>query len=77
LTTEANDAIRHLHERMPVILHPQNYGLWLDARIKTNLELSHLFHPWSDSDMAVWEVTKRVGNVINDDPLLMERATLL
>jgi putative SOS response-associated peptidase YedK len=49
----------------------------LDARIKTNLELSHLFHPWSESDTVVWEVSKRVGNVVNDDPLLMEKATLL
>jgi hypothetical protein len=49
----------------------------LDARIKTNLELSHLFHPWSESDTVVWEVSKRVGNVGNDDALLMEKATLL
>jgi putative SOS response-associated peptidase YedK len=49
----------------------------LDARIKTNLELAHLFHPWSESDMVVWEVAKRVGNVANDDPFLMEKATLL
>jgi putative SOS response-associated peptidase YedK len=77
LTTDANDAIRDLHERMPVIVHPRNYSLWLDARIKTNLELAHLFHPWSESDTVVWEVAKRVGNVANDDPFLMEKATLL
>jgi putative SOS response-associated peptidase YedK len=77
LTTEANDAIRDLHERMPVIVHPRDYSLWLDARVKSNLELSHIFHPWSESDITFWEVSKRVGNVINDDPLLMERATLL
>lgn len=31
LTTEANEVLRPVHDRMPVILHPDDYGLWLGA----------------------------------------------
>jgi len=29
LTTDANDPLRPVHDRMPVILHPEDYELWL------------------------------------------------
>ena len=34
LTTEPNDLIRPLHNRMPVILHPRDYELWLDLEVE-------------------------------------------
>jgi putative SOS response-associated peptidase YedK len=32
LTTDANELMRPIHERMPVIVSPEQYGLWLDPR---------------------------------------------
>ena len=37
LTTDANDLTQPIHDRMPVILHPKDYDLWLDPDIKGRL----------------------------------------
>jgi putative SOS response-associated peptidase YedK len=34
LTTEANEVVRPMNDRMPVILHPNDYGLWLRAEVR-------------------------------------------
>ena len=62
LTTTPNDATAGLHHRMPVILHPQDYGRWLDPAEK---QVEDLFEPFPSADTQVWAVDSRVGNVRN------------
>lgn len=65
LTTEANDDIRAIHERMPVILSSEDVGLWLTP--ETHPELLHqLLQPCPAGTLDCYPVGKAVGNVRND-----------
>ncbi|MEM6901216.1 MAG: SOS response-associated peptidase [Pseudomonadota bacterium] len=61
LTTSSNDLMADLHNRMPVILSPEQYGHWLD----TELDATSLFEPFPAEAMQAWKVDKAVGNVRN------------
>ncbi|MDQ7027711.1 MAG: SOS response-associated peptidase [Anaerolineae bacterium] len=72
LTTEANEAIEHLHHRMPVILDGENRDIWLDGDSDVG-ELRLLMKPYAGDKMAHYPVSKAVNSVRNDNPTLIER----
>jgi putative SOS response-associated peptidase YedK len=51
LTTAANDFMRPLHERMPVLLDEADYGLWLDTAVQKPNQIQHLLHPYTRDDL--------------------------
>ncbi len=71
VTTEANELMRPVHDRMPVILDRRDYNRWLDADDPLRLPID-LLRPFAAEKMAAWRVDSRVGNVRNDDPTLLE-----
>ena len=73
LTTEANELVRSIHHRMPVILRPDDYDLWLDPGVKKLDFLQNLLHPYPIDDMIVYPVTKAVNKVSNDSISCIER----
>lgn len=46
LTTGANDIVKPIHDRMPVILHSDNYYLWLNRNMHDPHELEKLYQPY-------------------------------
>lgn len=68
LTTAANDLLRPLHERMPVILPKQQHARWLDPNVKQAKELEDLFAPLPDDDLTMNAVTPKVNRPQFDDP---------
>jgi len=68
LTTDANDLVRPLHDRMPVILAPADYALWLDPDVTDPILPEQLLHPFPPAAMALRPVSTRVNSVRNDDP---------
>jgi len=70
ITTAANDAIRPLHDRMPVILAPQDYSTWL-ARSTEPDRLRALIGALPVTPLCLFPVSKAVGNVKNDSPDLI------
>jgi putative SOS response-associated peptidase YedK len=67
LTTTANAVTSAVHDRMPVILDPADYDLWLDPGM-TNVEAaSDLLKPFDAGQMRSYPVSSRVNNVANDD----------
>jgi len=68
LTTEANDVIKPLHDRMPVILPPSDYDLWLDSGISEQDRLKLLFRPYPDREMEAFPVDTFVNNPKMEDP---------
>ncbi|WP_235864852.1 SOS response-associated peptidase family protein [Pseudothauera lacus] len=70
ITTPANDAIRPLHDRTPVILAPQNYSTWL-ARATEPEHLDSVISSPPVVPVALFPVSKAVGNVKNDSPDLI------
>lgn len=67
LTTEANELLREIHDRMPVILAPEEYDLWLDPKFTRVEEILPLLKPHPASAMRMYRVSLRVNQVNNDD----------
>jgi putative SOS response-associated peptidase YedK len=75
LTTTANQIMSDVHDRMPVILSPDSYDLWLDPGFGNVADLTDLLKPYSGT-MRRYLVSARVNSVANDDPLCAESVTL-
>jgi len=67
LTTIPNAVTSAVHDRMPVILNPDNYDLWLDPGLKDAALVSDLLRPCDARLMRCYPVSSRVNSVINDD----------
>jgi putative SOS response-associated peptidase YedK len=65
LTTEPNDLVAQFHNRMPVVLHPNDYDLWLRGDAG---EVGCLLQPYPGDAMDQWPVSKVVNNARNDVP---------
>ena len=71
LTTGANELLAPYHDRMPVILRPEDYDLWLDAGVK-GAELLNLLRPYPREEMSAYAVSTLVNSPSNDDPRCVE-----
>ena len=74
LTTEPNDLVKDIHNRMPVILPPEDYALWLDPDIQETDAISPLLKPYSAEEMQAYPVSRSVNSPANDDPRCIEPA---
>jgi putative SOS response-associated peptidase YedK len=66
ITTFANELMLGLHDRMPVIIHPDNYDLWLDSRNDDHNELLSILKPYPSEEMECYAVSDLVNNPRND-----------
>lgn len=71
LTTEANEALRPLHDRMPVLLAPEAWERWLDPALEAPDPLLPLLAPAPPERLVFHAVSDRVNRVQNDDPELI------
>lgn len=67
LTTEANNDMRPLHDRMPVILRPDDYQLWLGGDTCPK-QYSQLLQPLPDGILSRFRVSTLVNRPVNDSP---------
>ena len=67
LTTEPNEPLKEIHDRMPVILDPQDYDQWLDPAVRKAELLQPLLRPYPQKDMTAYAVTLRVNDPAHDD----------
>jgi len=67
LTTTANAATSEVHDRMPAILDPASYDLWLDPAMRDVAAASELLKPYDARLMRSYPVSSRVNRVGNDD----------
>lgn len=67
LTTEANDLLRPIHDRMPVILAPKDYDLWLAPEVQSE-KIQPLLHPYPANLMHSYAVSTKVNNPRNNTP---------
>jgi putative SOS response-associated peptidase YedK len=72
ITTQPNTLCAELHNRMPAVLKPEAWPLWLGERPADVPQLKALLAPYPSEDMISWPVSARVGNVKNNDPSLIE-----
>ena len=76
ITTTPNELCADLHNRMPVVLAPEAWPVWLGEEPADVPELKALLVPYPSEDMVAWPVNTRVGNVKNNDASLVEPVVL-
>lgn len=72
ITTTANDAVSPIHDRMPVILAPKDYDLWLDPAIQDKEALLPLLRAFPAEGMTAFPVRFQVNNPKVDTPACIE-----
>ncbi len=72
ITTQANELLRPVHDRMPVILPRDLELLWLDGGMQDSAALGSLLAPYDSDLMDLYEVSTLVNSAFNDGPELLE-----
>ncbi|MDF1616738.1 SOS response-associated peptidase [Petrocella sp. FN5] len=62
ITTQANDMIKNIHNRMPVILEPNQISNWLNPSNRNVLELTSMLSPYASQQMTMYPVSTLVNN---------------
>jgi putative SOS response-associated peptidase YedK len=70
LTTDPNELLKPIHNRMPVIVPRKNYGRWMAPADPAQLPVD-LLRPYAADEMKAWKVSRAVGNVRNNSPGLI------
>jgi putative SOS response-associated peptidase YedK len=85
VTTDPNELVEPMHDRMPAILEPHEYDRWLNTDPENtdpakNINAGDatrppvdLLRPYPAEKMVAWRVADRVGSVRNDDAQLLDR----
>ena len=68
ITTEANDLLKPIHDRMPVILTREAEAVWLDPTIQEPAKLSPLLTPYPAQEMELYPVSRLVNSPQHDTP---------
>jgi len=72
VTTRANRTLAPIHERMPVIVPPEGFDLWLDGATVDATTASALIAPAPDNLLEAYEISTAVNRTANDNPKLLE-----
>ena len=73
LTTTPNETVRAIHERMPVVVNPSDFNLWLDSMgVRDFKKIQRLFRPFPAEGMEAYEVDYWVNDTLHDDPRCIE-----
>lgn len=72
ITTEPNELMASIHNRMPVILRPEDEDLWLDPAVTDPQQVLDLLKPYSVKEMEAYPVSKQVNSPENDLPELVK-----
>jgi putative SOS response-associated peptidase YedK len=72
LTTGANDLVRTLHDRMPVVVEPADFALWLDPAVEDPALLVPLLAAASPEGWETVPVSRTVNSPTDDSPSCIE-----
>jgi putative SOS response-associated peptidase YedK len=72
LTTTAEDAVGHIHDRMPMLVEPERYGAWLDPTVSDPEELKGLLVPAAPGRLDAYPVSTEVNSVRNNGAHLLD-----
>jgi putative SOS response-associated peptidase YedK len=73
ITTTPNKLVQGIHDRMPVILKPEDEKIWLDPRVNDPQLLNHLLVPFDEGLMEAYEVSSQVNSPKNNSIHLIEK----
>jgi putative SOS response-associated peptidase YedK len=73
ITTAPNALMEPIHDRMPVIIAPEDYRAWLDPAEQDVERVMRFVSPYPAARMEGWSVSTRVNQPANDEPALLDR----
>jgi putative SOS response-associated peptidase YedK len=73
LTTNASADITHIHDRMPVVIQPEDFSRWLDCRTQEPRDVADLMSPADEDFLEAVPVSDLVNKVANTGPELQRR----
>ena len=76
LTTGANKVLQPVHDRMPVILHSDDYDLWLDDDLRKAELRQELLRPFEAAEMMAYQVSTAINSPKNQGATLIEQITV-
>ncbi len=72
VTTEPNELLKPIHNRMPVIVPRELEALWLDPGVKSERELSEVLRPYPPEELEAYVVSPLVNSPANERPECVE-----
>jgi putative SOS response-associated peptidase YedK len=72
ITTTPNEITKEVHDRMPVILPPDAYQMWLEPDMKDTDYLKSLLQPYPADEMDAYEISTLVNSPKNDNPSILK-----
>ncbi len=75
ITTDENAELRHVIDRMPVVLPPDAWEFYLDPKVTEPEAIKPLFKPLPDGSLNVFRTSKYVNNARNKGPQCVEPLT--
>jgi putative SOS response-associated peptidase YedK len=72
ITTSAEDALGHIHDRMPMLVERAGYDAWLDATATSTAHLLDVLVPAAPGRLEAYPVSTAVNSVRNNGPELVE-----
>lgn len=73
ITTKPNNLVKDIHDRMPVILNPEEEKIWLDPSLDNTTQLSELLRPLPEDLMEAYEVSSLVNSPKNNSIDLVQK----
>lgn len=74
LTIDANSLMSRIHDRMPVIIRPEDYAAWIDPRFTEVTKIQAMAQPYPERFMEAYPVSRKVNSPQHDSPDLIEPA---
>lgn len=71
ITTEANQQMSPIHDRMPVMLYPGEWPTWLDPKTDSREAVEPMLHPYHDDALEIYPVSPAVNVVKNNEDALI------
>ncbi len=72
LTTDANRVVRHIHDRMPVVIEPEDFARWLDCRTQEPRDVTDLMVPAAEDYFEAIPISDKVNKVTNTGPEIQD-----
>jgi putative SOS response-associated peptidase YedK len=72
LTIDANPLMAKTHDRMPVIIRPEDYTAWIDTNLTDVTKIQAMAQPYPERFMEAYPVSRKVNSPQHDSPDLIE-----
>lgn len=71
ITTSPNKEMKHIHNRMPVILRQEDQASWLEPSLQSRANIEPLIKPYEDNQLEIYKVSRDINTARNNNAKLI------